>query len=435
MGFTLNLFIIIADQFMLFIINMLVARHAGEALFGDFTVATNSLLLLSTVLTLGMDSIIAYYVPKLFHQKKYIEISSLTAAMKSFVKPVYYLIISGGLLICLCLIAISKVLSGISLFDISHPLFLFLWGAVALSSYNIYLQYFRAINYMRTAVILSLLQTILYFAFSLLIYFYIYPIFFHGDKRYFPHVMLIGFVASYLLIVLLSIIMQKRSMMQQYRQWITAVEHKWKSKIYGYTVQNLNKYIFAVIPLLVIEWLGHNEHSVGLFSAISSIITLAFIAIAPIGILIGPDISAAFADSRESLKRVMKQYLLICFFISLVIMLVMGVFARHILLLYQSNFIDALPYTYACLINIMTYAISMPLSKMIQFSHEGSEVGAKLTIGLLLFQLIACIILIKWLGLLGAVICFIGINIVYNGVMIKMAIKIYRDDPFAEGAM
>ncbi|MGQ3891615.1 oligosaccharide flippase family protein [Legionella sp. CNM-4043-24] len=432
MDFALNLFIIIADQFMLFIINMLVARHAGEALFGDFSVATNALLLLSTLITLGVDSIIAYYVPKLLVQKKFGEIAGLTTDIKQFLKPVYFLIIGGGLLISLCIIAISRASMGLSLFEISHPLFLFLWATVALSAYNIYIQYFRAINYMRTAVIMSLLQTLCYFILSLIIYFYIYPVFFHGDRRYFPHIMLMGFIASYVLIVLASVIIIKHGIMQQFRQWITAVQQKWKSKIYGYTIQNLNKYVFAAIPLLVIEWLGHNEHSVGLFSAVSSIISLAFIAIAPIGILIGPDISAAFAESRESLLRVMKKYMLICFAISLVIMLVIGLFAKQILLLYQSNFIDALPYTYACLINVVTYAISMPLSKMIQYSHEGSEAGARLTIGLLLVQLISSIVLIHWLGLLGAVICYIGINIVYNSLMIIMAIRIYRIDPFGE---
>lgn len=76
MEFLFNLLIIIADQFMLFVINMLVARHAGEVLFGDFTVATNALFLIATIITFGIDSIIGYYVPK-FYVKKNIKILSL----------------------------------------------------------------------------------------------------------------------------------------------------------------------------------------------------------------------------------------------------------------------------------------------------------------------------------------------------------------------
>lgn len=435
MEFTLNLFIIIADQFMLFIVNMLVARHAGEALFGDFTVATNALLLISTLLTLGIDSIIAYYVPKLYVQQKYEEILSLTSGIKAFLKPIYYGVFTGGLLLSITLIALSQAIDGLQLFEISHPLFLFIWGTVALSLYNIYIQFFRAINYMRTAVIMSLLQTLIYFIFSLAIYFLIYPTLFNDNPHYFPHLMLVGFVLSYLLIVFVSIALRRRSAGINLRKRVAPSLRIWKDKIYGYTIQNLNKYIFSAIPLMVIEWLGHNEHSVGLFSAVSSIISLAFIAIAPIGVLIGPDISAAFAQSKETLKVVMRKYLLICFAISLVIMLIIGIFARQILVLYQSNFIDALPYTYACLINVVTFAISMPLSKMIQYSHRGSEIGAKLTINLLLIQIIACIILIHWLGLLGAVICYIGINILYNAVMIIMALKIYRTDAFGNDPM
>ncbi|MFC3909769.1 lipopolysaccharide biosynthesis protein [Legionella dresdenensis] len=432
MDFALNLFIIIADQFMLFVVNMLVARHAGEALFGDFSVATSALLLLATFITLGIDSIIAYYIPKYYIQEKYSDIVSLTQSIKDFLQPIYTTMFVSGLLCSIALIALARALSDITLFDLSHPLFLFLWGTVALSLYNIFIQYFRAVDYMRTAVVLSLLQTLCYFLLSLAIYFYIFPRFFHDDPHYFPHVMLIGFILSYLIIVLVSLIINRRSKIQIYKDIANQRPTQWREKIYGYTVQNLNRYVFATIPLMVIEWLGHNEHSVGLFSATSSIINLAFIAIAPIGILIGPDISAAFAQSREQLKAVMRKYLLICFAIALVIMAIMGFTARQVLLLYQSNFIDALPYTYACLINVVTYSISMPLSKMIQYSREGSSVGARLTMSMLLLQTIASIILVRWLGLLGAVICYVGINIVYNAIMIVIAIRIFRIEEFGE---
>lgn len=432
MDFLLNLIIIIADQLMLFVINILVARHAGEALFGDFTVATNGLLLFSTLITLGMDSIIAYYVPKFYIQKKYTAIFELTGSIKSFLRPIYLIVFSLGFLFSITILALSKSLEKLTLFDITHPLFLFLWGAVVLSTFIIYIQLFRAVNYMRTAVILSLMQTCCYFALSMCIYYYVYPLFFHGNKQYFPHVMLIGFVLSYFICVIIAITIQRHSALQRYKKTNLQRYFAWKGKIYGYTIQNLNKYIFTTIPLMMIEWLGDNEHSVGLFSAVCSIITLAFIAIAPIGVLIAPDISAAFAQSQEALKKVMKKYLWICVAIALVIMSIMGFFAKTILLLYQSNFIDALPYTYACLINVLTFSISMPLSKMIQYSARGSEIGAKLTLYFLLIQLFLSALLIHYFGLKGAVSCYIGINILYNLAMIFLAFKIYHRDPFGE---
>ncbi|STX40457.1 Uncharacterised protein [Legionella donaldsonii] len=433
MVFALNLLIVIADQFMLFIVNMLVARHAGEELFGDFTVATNALWLLATIITFGIDSIIAYYVPKFYVKKRYGEIIRLTVSMRGFLKPIYLTLFVSGLLLSLALIGLGQALTTLDFFEITHPFLLFLWGTVALSLYNIFIQFFRAIDYMRTAVILSLCQTIIYFLLSLLTYFYLYPVFFHQDAHYFPHVMLIGFILSYAFILLISVFIQQRTKIQLYRSHVTVDLHKqpiWKEKMYGYTIQNLNRYIFTAIPLLVIEWLGHHEHSAGLFSAVTSIISLAFIAIGPIGILIGPDISAAFAQSRMILKRTIKKYLVICFVTSLVIVIIMAFFAKPILLLYKSNFINALPYTYICLINVMTYAVSMPLSKMIEYSHKGSVVGAKLTMSILLFQFISCLILIPWLDLTGAIICYVGINVVYNAVMVIMALRIYRSEPF-----
>ncbi|CEK12048.1 lipopolysaccharide biosynthesis protein [Legionella hackeliae] len=433
MEFLFNLLIIVADQFMLFVINMLVARHAGEVLFGDFTVATNALFLIATIITFGIDSIIGYYVPKLYVRKQYKEIIALTFSVKDFLKPIYLTLLVGGLLLSLSLIALSSAIKNLQIFEISHPLSLFLWGAVGISIYSIYLQFFRAVDYMRTAVSLSLMQTVLYFLLSLFTYFYLYPVLFHDNPSYFPHVMLIGFILSYLFFVGVAFIIQQRTKLQVFLNPETEPSDTvdvWKEKMYGYTVQNLNKYVFTAIPLLVIEWLGHTEHATGLFSAVTSIISLAFIAIGPIGILIGPDISAGFAQSKEKLLKIMKKYLLICFGIACIIALLIGLFAKNILLLYQSNFIDALPYTYICLINIFTYAISMPLYKMIQYSQEGSRVGAKLTLYLLLLQIIACLILIPWLNLIGAIICYVGINIVYNVSMVFMAIRIYRQNQF-----
>ncbi|WP_141676684.1 lipopolysaccharide biosynthesis protein [Legionella jamestowniensis] len=433
MEFLFNLLIIIADQFMLFVINMLVARHAGEVLFGDFTVATNALFLIATIITFGIDSIIGYYVPKFYVKKKYKDIVALTLSVRDFLKPIYLSLLVGGLLLSLSIISLSLAIKGLRLFEISHPLSLFLWGAVGISMYTIYLQFFRAVDYMRTAIILSLIQTIIYFLLSLFTYFYLYPVLFHDDPHYFPHVMLIGFILSYLFTVGVAFIIQQKTKLQIFLNPETNASitvDVWKEKIYGYTVQNLNKFVFTAIPLLVIEWLGHTEHATGLFSAITSIISLAFIAIGPIGILIGPDISAAFTQSKEVLLKTMKKYMLICFGIACFIALIIGLFAKKILLLYQSNFIDALPYTYICLINIFTYAISMPLYKMIQYSKEGSRVGAKLTLNLLFLQIIACLIFIPWLNLVGAIICYIGINIVYNTAMIIMGIRIYRDETF-----
>ncbi|KTD31572.1 lipopolysaccharide biosynthesis protein [Legionella maceachernii] len=438
MDFYLNLFIIIADQFMLFIINMIVARHAGEELFGDFSVATSALLLIATVITFGIDSIIAYYIPKFYVRKKYDEIGNLTASLKNFLHPIYTTLITSGVLLSVAIVALSYMISDIDLFEISHPLFLFLWGAVALSLYNIFIQFFRAINHMRTAILLSLLQTIFYFSLSLITYFYLYPVLFHENKHYFPHVMLISFIISYVLIVLISVALERKTTIQRlYRECpITGkTQIEWKEKMYGYMVQNLNKYVFAAIPLLMIEWLGPNEESVGLFSAVVSIISLAFIAISPIGILIGPDISAAFAQSRDFLKTTMMRYLLMTFGISLILVTIIAVCASHILLLYKSDFIRALPYTYFCLINIITYSISMPLSKMIQYSKNGNKIGARLTASMMLLQIVSCFIFIPWLDLHGAIICYVGINLVYNVVMIVMAIRIYRYDPFGHEAI
>lgn len=215
MDFSLNLFIIVADQFMLFIINMLVARHAGEELFGDFSVATRALLLLATVITFGIDSIIAYYVPKYYLRQRFDEITDLTSSLREFLQPIYTKLFFGGVLLSLAIMALSRAIGDVSLFEVSHPFFLFLWGAVGISLYSICIQLLRAVDYMRTAIILSLMQTVFYFLLSLITYFFLYPVLFHDNRHYFPHVMLIGFIVSYVLIVPWSFAIEQRTELQQ----------------------------------------------------------------------------------------------------------------------------------------------------------------------------------------------------------------------------
>lgn len=437
MAFLLNLLIILSTQAMLFIINMIMARHAGAVLFGDYTVATNSLLLLAAFVTLGTDSIIAHYVPKLYIKRKYHEIKGLLAAIQRFLAPIYTLMIVFGLLLTFTIITVNYFINRAPLFGISHPLTFFLWGSVGIATCNIYLQLLRAINFFRTAILINFLQTVFYFGLALIIYFYFYPLIFHENKRYFAHAMLFGFILSYFLAVGLFMIVRHKSHFQFDQKSLPIVDYplSWKNKIYGYTLQNLNRYIFMTIPLLVLEIIGKNDYAAGLFAAIISIMTIAYTAIGPLGTFISPNISAAYAQSKRTLKKTVNRFLVVCFVVSLITALLLGAMAKHMLLLYQSNFIYVLPYTYICLITVVTYGISTPLSRAILFSYNGSQITAQLTLALLVIQFVASVIMVHWFGLLGAIICYIGINFLDLAIKIVLMRRIYHYDPFGNKAI
>ena len=426
MDFLINLAIIIGDEFMLFMINLIVARHSGEELFGDYMLATNGLLMLSCFTTFGVDLIIAYYLPKLYKEEKYRDIVELLKSIYAFLKPKYLIILVGGIFITVTCIALSKVASDLTLFDISHPLFLFLWGAVAISLHTIYLQFFRTVGYMRTAILLSCLQRVCYFLLSILIAFYIYPVFFRDETHYFPHMMLIGFISSYIIIEIIAFLYQKYKVPPFKEQITQTIPRVWKGKIYGYTLQNINGYIYSIVPLMIIEWIGPNEDSVGLFSAVISIIGLANVAISPLAILMGPDISRSLVQDKETIKKVMTKYLLMCGAMGMVVMLIIGVFARQILILYKFGFLNALPYIHICLVAILIYALVTPITILVQSSRHGNSSGAKVTINLLLLQMACSFIFIFWFDLAGAIICFLGLNLVNFIIMIVLALRVYN---------
>jgi len=106
MDFVFNLILLFLGQLMLFFINLMVAREAGESLlreslFGDFSAATNFLILMGTLTTLGIDSIITYYVPKLYVKNKFDQINYLIGSIRAFVQPIYLAIAAFGLLVSL----------------------------------------------------------------------------------------------------------------------------------------------------------------------------------------------------------------------------------------------------------------------------------------------------------------------------------------------
>lgn len=431
MNFALNLMIIIADELMLFGVNLMVARHVGEKLFGDYSVATHGLVLFATITTLGMDSVIAYYFPKLYSQGKYSHIALLANSFRQFIQPIYLFVFTISILLMVTLVGLASAFQNISFYEIHHPLFLFLWGTLAISLYKIYMQYLRSINYMRTAVLMSFLQTFIFFALTLLLYHQVENWMPDLSKLYIPHMMLLIFVSSYFIVTVASYFYVKGSRFHDNTETkpvdVGFTEYQWREKIYGYMIQNLNAYIFTTTPLLIMEWVGNNEKSVGMFSAVISIVSLAAIAITPIAILISPDISAALGESKQQLKAVMRKYLMICFSLGLVIALVFVALAKPILTLYQSQFIDALPFLYVSLLTIMTYALSMPVSKMVQFSKSGSTVGARLTLWLVCSQVVSSLVLIKFFDLYGAIFCYVGMNIAYCIIMFIMSYKIYRE--------
>ncbi|KTD29639.1 oligosaccharide flippase family protein [Legionella maceachernii] len=433
MVFAFNLFLLIADQFMLFLINLMVARNAGTSAFGDFTVAVKALFLIGTLMTMGLDSIIAHFIPKYYIKKKHNEIHALALSIREFLQPIYLSFLVGSLLLSAAIIALGHSIDDIQHSNKSHLLTLFVWGAIIVSIYNIYLQLFRAVGFMRTAVILNMLQTVFYFLLTLFTYFYFNDILFHNNAQYFAHIMLISLILSYVVIGILFIAIHRKTKLKltvTEKNVLQVKSSAWKKKIFGYTIQNLDRYAFTVTPLLITEWLGNDPYEVGMFAAVITIISLGFTALSPIGILIKPEISGSFAHGKTFLFNTTKKYILIGLTIAVFISLIIGIFAEYLLYLFKSNFIEVLPYVYISLINLICYSVSMPLTLMIQYSQEGSKIGAQFTVYLLLAQIVACVIFISWLGLLGTMICYVGVNLVYLITAFIIAYKVYHNEPF-----
>lgn len=433
MVFAFNLFLLIADQFMLFLINLMVARNAGTSAFGDFTVAVKALFLIGTLMTMGLDSIIAHFIPKYYIKKKHNEIHALALSIREFLQPIYLSFLVGSLLLSAAIIALGHSIDDIQHSNKSHLLTLFVWGAIIVSIYNIYLQLFRAVGFMRTAVILNMLQTVFYFLLTLFTYFYFNDILFHNNAQYFAHIMLISLILSYVVIGILFIAIHRKTKLKltiTEKNVLQVKSSAWRKKIFGYTIQNLDRYAFTVTPLLITEWLGNDPYEVGLFAAVITIISLGFTALSPISILIKPEISGSFAHGKIFLFNTTKKYILIGLTIAVSISLIIGIFAEYLLYLFKSNFIEVLPYVYISLINLICYSVSMPLTLMIQYSQEGSKIGAQFTVYLLLAQIVACVIFISWLGLLGTMICYVGVNLVYLITAFIIAYKVYHNEPF-----
>lgn len=429
MALAINTILILIDQLMLFVVNLLVAHKVDQALFGDFVTAVQILLFLSVIATLGVDSVLSYYVPKYFQNKKYSLLFSLLSDIKKFLNSLYLLIFLVGLFSCLIVITMGVFFVKVSIFEVSHPTFLFLWGLVIISMYTIFLQLLRCINYMRLSIFFSFLQTLVYFILAVIISFYIFPTYFSGRHLYFPHLMLLGFFISYSLIVIpmVTIIKNFKDKIIKTMTKESVSNPQWKNKAIGYTIQSLGIYIFTTIPLVSMEIAGRDESSVGLFAVIISIISLACIAIQPINILISPEISAAYSTSKEKLLMVLKRALTASSIIGIIITTMFFIFAKPLLKLYPSEFSSVLFYVYLCLFNIMLYALSLPFSRVIQYSHKGNLLGAKITIFYLILQTVLSTIFSYFYDLQGAVFCLIAIRLMYTLTSSSVALIIIKN--------
>ncbi len=428
MEFLFNFTIIVADQLMRFLITLIVARHAGVALYGDFSVAMNGLLMISAMMTLGVDSVLGYYVPKLHKQHQYREIIELIEATRSFLRPKYLLVMGGSILIIIVSFILSSIWSSMTIIEITHPVYLFLWGTMAICLYNIYIQFFRSVGLVRLSVLLTLLQTVSFLIFSLLISFWLYPFFFGSNIDYFPHIMLIGFILSYIIIEIISFIYKHKRMGPFKGHTVVNLPSDWKSKIFGYTLQNLNRYIHSTLVLLVMEVVSNDEMSTGLFAAAMSIIGLASIFLYPMSTLIGTEISASFTGDKKTFKNLMRRDIILCGGIGIIVAVLIGLFARQLLNLFQAEFIVALPYVYASLIAVITWGFSAPLLKMIQYSPNGHVLGAKMTMSLFIVQLISSVFFTYFWAALGGIICYVGINVLILISAIYYANKVYKEE-------
>lgn len=424
MGLFVNMFIVIVEHIMNFFIKLVIAREVGEGLYGDYSVTIEGLLLISTFLTLGIDSTILYYVPKFFVNKKYAEIRGLLEEIKQFLKPLYLSISSIGLILAVSLTAAILALEDFTFYGQSHPIVMFLWGTVCISIYNIFSAYLRSINLIRFSILIDLLRTTIYFIIGVGIYFLLFKTHFVVKSSYFPHFMLTGFLGSYILCSLIAGMGIKVANDRNQNQMDVKIKHPWKKKLVGYTLQNILIFIFSAIPLFMIELVGQNEQDVGLFAAVIAIINIAYIGILPLGFLLEPKISSIFTAGKAAIKHTLIQYLSISVSIALVIVLVFFIFSYKILLLYKYQFIDALPYLHYCLTNILLLAIGLVLTKFILYSKDGSVYSAKLAMVLFPFQCLVSFVLIAFYGLLGAVLSYITIYIVYVSSCIFLFKKI-----------
>jgi len=73
---------------------------------------------------------------------------------------------------------------------------------------------------MQTAILIGLLQIIIYFLLTLALYILYYIFNIQQYSHYFVHLMLLSFIASYLLIVVLSYFLQKKAPLRLYQSYL-----------------------------------------------------------------------------------------------------------------------------------------------------------------------------------------------------------------------
>lgn len=388
-----------------YIFNLLVSRHFPADVYGDFYVVLQIMLLCGILGVSGTNSSIVRFIPRYVAQYDNKKLRGYLAWNRKLVfKGTLALSVLGAMLA-----AVALLLDRLDIYSLNnvHP-FVFAFWLIPLFIYslltNSVLQGFERVN------LAMFLSTVLFYVFAI-IEMILFVLLFKTSSIY-SLLLLVGISQTLVVVIQLLLLKHKIDSLDPDDEDVISDKPSWKKYSQVMFFSNVLVYLADIIVLLVLEAIGKYEAEVGVFAAISTIVSIFFTISLAINTLIGPKLSKN-ADDPVELQKIVTQANILQLLITTPIVILSVWFAKDILFMFNPLFTKYVTYLNIAIISTYLF-LPLSISATVLTYCADEKLEAMSNIVYLVSSLILAFVLILKFQLIGAIWAqVIGLTITY----------------------
>lgn len=397
--------------------NILLSRNLTAAVYGDVYIVVQILVLCSILGVLGTNTAIVRFIPQYLADNDttkllgYLSWNKLIVFRATLVLSILGALIASG----------AFMLDRLHIYSIDkmHPFIFAFWliplYIVSLIT-NSALQSFNRVN---IAMFLSNVGLLLIGIVEVGLFILIFK-----KASIYQLLLLLGVSQIIIILVQLKLIKQKLTKLSSPEKSHYETP-KWRQYSRAMLANNVVMFVSDVVVLMVLEWVGKNEADVGAFAAINTIAAIFYTVSGAINTLVSPQLSANEGKPKQ-LQIITTKANLLRIFISTPIILILVIFAKDILTMFNPIF--ATHFFALNVTSISTYLfmfLSIAGSILMYAGAEKLELYSNIT------YLISCLLLsfllipkYQLVGAIWAQAAGLGIAYTFDFIACKRALKV-----------
>ena len=403
--------LLICGVFINFHTEGIVGSHIGPELYGDFAVTITIFNFIGQILIVGLDSIVAKYLPKFLHDK---QLSKARFFILTFTQVIIITTIAWALVGILINLVAHKIVEDTYLANYIHPSFFFLGFAAVWALYYFLLKVLRALKYVILSVLLFQSTTLIF----LLLLIKMQNITF--ETAIFANIISTVVIVTIVALIILFTFKNIPSRQFQFPQNIIQDSAH-------YVVQQILSFPPSGILLLIVEASKVPETDVGIVSVVFLISKMLLLVPNAIRNVFISKVALVQYTKVKIIKALLVKIRLISFFIISASALAIYYLSPYILALFGKDFMHAAHFIpLGLVISIPVTIIVGDLLFLNTHHHKSHYITYILFLRLVLTIAVGIVFIHLW-EICGAILTYIFVESV-NAILIFIASKVTLND-------